>query len=220
MPQGKALTRILFLIYLALLGLFAYFASVVANFPGEIGVSTWIQSHGSPWLDSLMKAIAFSDESFIVLPIPLIIALGIYLKGWRSESILMVLGSVSGIIIMTLLKRIIARPRPMPELVEILEQASSYSFPSGNAMLYTVYLGILAYILITRLQTKRPKQIALTAFAIILVVLGYSRIYLGAHWLGDIVGGYAYGAAVVIAAIWIWQRLKAKISHDSKSSGL
>jgi membrane-associated phospholipid phosphatase len=90
-----------------------------------------------------------------------------------------------------LLKQIFLRPRPVFD--EPLLTATNYSFPSGHAMMSIIVYGLLAYFVL--LDISHPlKRIAVLVLTIVLVLaIGFSRIYLGVHYFSDVVGGFAVG---------------------------
>jgi membrane-associated phospholipid phosphatase len=71
---------------------------------------------------------------------------------------------------------------------------SGYSFPSGHSMAAFIAYGMLAYILIQMIPHRRSRQAAVSALTILVLLIGFSRMFLGAHWLSDVVGGFAAGA--------------------------
>lgn len=98
-----------------------------------------------------------------------------------------------------LLKDLFARPRPhfeRPLVVEI-----SYSFPSGQAMESLVVYGMLAYFGLLTLRSQRTRVVSLGGAAVLVALIGFSRLYLGAHYLSDVLGGFAAGSAWLSAAI-------------------
>ena len=52
----------------------------------------------------------------------------------------------------------------------------------------------------------RPLRVAQTAIMLALIGVGISRIYLGAHWLSDVIGAYIFSALVVVSVAWVWRR--------------
>ena len=204
------------LAFLIGLGVFAYFASVVGTFPGEVRASTWVQSLGTPWLDTVMKAVSSPGGLAIAGPIVLVASAGLYAKGWRSESILILASAGVGRLASFGLKEMVTRPRPPEDLVRVLQETDSYSFPSGHAMHYAVFLGTLAVILAIRMNPGPTLRAIQAMLLLALLAIGLSRIYLGMHWAGDVVGGYAFGAGVVIVAIWVWSRW-TRGRHESAS---
>lgn len=88
-----------------------------------------------------------------------------------------------------------------------MEQAEGYSFPSGHVLHYVVLLGTLAFILSRAMKPGAAQRLMFVATALALMIVGLSRIYLGVHWLGDVIAGYAFGALVVTLSVRAWQRL-------------
>jgi membrane-associated phospholipid phosphatase len=96
-----------------------------------------------------------------------------------------------GAVLNQLLKELFARPRPSfadPWLYE-----TSYSFPSGHAMLSLVVYGVLAYFAVLALQTWRARTAVVFGVALLVVLIGVSRMYLGAHYFSDVLAGFAAG---------------------------
>jgi undecaprenyl-diphosphatase len=77
------------------------------------------------------------------------------------------------------------------------EMITSYSFPSGHAMESVIMYGMLAYLGVLGLQSGRAR-IAITLGGMFLVLsIGFSRMYLGAHYFSDVIGGYAAGGVLL-----------------------
>jgi membrane-associated phospholipid phosphatase len=90
-----------------------------------------------------------------------------------------------------ILKALFARPRPFFEHPLLVE--GSYSFSSGHAMESLVAYGMLAYFAVLALRTWRWRVAAVFAAALLVVLIGLSRMYLGVHYLSDVAAGYAAG---------------------------
>lgn len=93
------------------------------------------------------------------------------------------------------LKLIIARPRPS---VEHLVEETSYSFPSGHAMISLAFYGLLIYIINRTNLDKRVKKISSVMLSLLITLIGFSRIYLGVHYLSDIIGGFLVSGIYLI----------------------
>ena len=91
--------------------------------------------------------------------------------------------------------------RPRPDL-EHLVQVESYSYPSGHAMVGMVLYFTAAYLLIEGIESKMAKWLFALLAAVILLLIGASRIILKVHYPSDVLGGYALG--FIWAAIWIF----------------
>ena len=83
--------------------------------------------------------------------------------------------------------------RPRPNL-------DPWGFPSAHVLTVVVLFGYLAYVIGTS-KTRRNLGVAL--WAAIVCTVAFSRMYLDAHWLSDVLGGFAIGLAYLLAAIWV-----------------
>ena len=198
LPTGIGVVLVL------VLGAFAYSASVIEHFPGEVSASLWVQSSRAPWLDTVMKVISLIAAA--MLPLSVVTAAVLYLRRWRKESLLIAANTVVGFVLVGVIKEAVARPRPPADLVQVIQGGVGYSFPSGSAMGSAVFLGTLMVILTMRMNPGMARTLMQGVVVVVVVASGLSRVYLGAHWLGDVVGGYAFGAGVVVGAVWLWRR--------------
>src|SRR5438093_4522290 len=89
------------------------------------------------------------------------------------------------------LKEYVKRARPP---YHEAAHTSGYSFPSGHSMAAFIAYGMLAYILIQLIPHRRSRRAAVGALTLLVLLIGLSRMFLGAHWLSDVVGGFAAGA--------------------------
>lgn len=106
------------------------------------------------------------------------------------------------------LKALFARERPF--FLEPLAIATNYSFPSGHAMAGIACYGLLAYILYLRVE-NRWMRIGILSFTFLLVILiGFSRLYLGVHFLSDVLAGFAAGALWLIVCLGLFYRLRPR----------
>jgi undecaprenyl-diphosphatase len=100
-----------------------------------------------------------------------------------------------------ILKNAFARERP--DILRLINE-TSYSFPSGHAM-NNAALYVMLTLLTIKYVKNKPKKIVLTVFYIFLpVVIGFSRLYLGVHYAGDILGGWLLGFLVALIVFYWW----------------
>lgn len=86
---------------------------------------------------------------------------------------------------------------------------NGYSFPSGHVNYYVIFFGLLAYFA-WQYQKENWSRYLLIASTLLIAFIGYSRYYLGAHWISDIVGGYVFGSLVLLFSLKIYQYILKK----------
>ncbi len=118
----------------------------------------------------------------------------VWKRAWRTAAYW--LGAIAGASALnTVVKVALHRARPG----ELLYTGSSaFSFPSGHSTVNIVLYGFLAFLIARELQPARRLAIAFAAASFVLLI-AFSRLYLGAHWFSDVVGGLAFGMAWIIA---------------------
>ena len=178
------------------------FAHYNDRFPGDLWLALEIQSVNGDFLTSIMQGISYIFDtagSFIIVAA---IALLVW---WRTNWREAVLVLTAGILAATssLFKAIIGRPRPSPDLVTVFSPPDTSSFPSGHSFFVAIVLGLSAYFAVTRLQNKVLRVSILSILIALVLLLGISRVYLGAHWPSDVIGGYFTGGVFLTALIWI-----------------
>lgn len=111
-----------------------------------------------------------------------------------------------------ILKELVARPRPGAPLYAFVE--TSYSFPSGHATFVVALYGFVLWMLYGTLPTAWRYFVAAMTTVIILVV-GFSRLYLGVHYPSDVLAGYALGGLFVFLGIRVAKYLERKLTSVS-----
>jgi membrane-associated phospholipid phosphatase len=144
--------------------------------------------------------------ALVLLPV----SLALRLRGRRILPLFLIVTTLGGWELNHLLKVFFSRARP--DLSLAVRQASGYSFPSGHAMMSVVAFGALAYALIRLTGNRRLHSLALALASCIVAAISLSRVYLGVHWLSDIVAGIAAGIvwlATTVGAYEVLRRLRA-----------
>ncbi|MGH9930880.1 MAG: phosphatase PAP2 family protein, partial [Pyrinomonadaceae bacterium] len=112
----------------------------------------------------------------------------------------------------TLLNRLLkyAFHRPRPFLSDPLLTITSYSFPSGHTMAATVLYGVIAAYLLTATPDWRRRALIIFSASFLILLVGFSRMYLGAHYLSDVLGAMAEGLAwlaLCLTAVYsVWRQ--------------
>jgi membrane protein DedA with SNARE-associated domain/membrane-associated phospholipid phosphatase len=161
----------------------------------DLAVFRFLQAVRTPFMDRLMIAATEMGSVGVMLPLVLVVALWLaWRRSWQTVICWIAVTAFAQVLVL-LLKFTLARQRPM----DLYAGVERFSFPSGHAVLSTVILGFLAFLL-GRGQVLPVRWLigAIATMGVILICL--SRIYLGAHWLSDVVGGISLGLAWIALA--------------------
>ena len=179
----------------------------------------WIHAHSPEWLDGPMRLATALGYYQVVLPLLAAAVLAFYLKGWRLSATLLLVSTVGGTLLTAVLKAVFERARP--ELFDSGYTAPFYSFPSGHATVAVGLYGTLTLILAYRLSGLARWAVA--AFGVTLVLLiGYSRLYLGVHYPTDVLAGYLAAPLWVIfvgVAYVAWLSIRGLRAAESRWKG-
>jgi len=149
----------------------------------------------------------FDSVPFAILILIILIVLLRYKQ--ITEATMMILCSGAGACIMKTAKHFIHRYRPtdIPLIVE-----TGYSFPSGHATMSTIFFLLIYYFFKDKFKDGRQRIIFLCANFVAIFLVSFSRVYLGVHWLSDVISGFLLGLFCATTTIYIYKIiLKRKI---------
>lgn len=172
----------------------------VGILPGDTEASKGFQSFDVPLLSGLMHFGDTAGSKIWLFSLLGLSAIGLLaFRRWRELSVLAM--AASFYTFSPLLKQLIQRPRPSLEGIDVLVTPVGYSFPSGHAMGSGLIIGGVTVVLVLLLRGKPTAQIAAATIGLaILSTIGASRVYLGAHWLSDVIAGYMLAALFLLVA--------------------
>jgi undecaprenyl-diphosphatase len=189
-------------------GLYALLAAAVAfsllarfyePFPGDVSLILWVQTWQHPVTTAFMKAVSLIGKSWLLIGMAGAAVAGLFAvhrrRGGRSSECLAAAGVLVILVLSPILQILVDRSRPPADLVGLNAPFGGLSFPSGHAYQSFVLFGFLIHlvtILIRRTWLRRSVQAFL---AFLILAIGISRVYLGAHWPSDILGAYLLGGS-------------------------
>jgi undecaprenyl-diphosphatase len=150
-------------------------------------VLLWIHRNAPEWLGGPMRLVTALGYYYVVVPLLAVAVYLFYRRGWRLSAVLLAVSTGGSIVLTTVLKGVFQRARP--ELFDSGYQASFYSFPSGHATVAVGFYGMLTVILAYRLEGLARWAVAVSGVLVVLMI-GFSRLYLGVHYPTDILAGY------------------------------
>jgi undecaprenyl-diphosphatase len=173
-------------------------------------VAVWLHRHATPALTAVMKCITVLGSGVWVAIVACLVGLVLAVRRWWYRLLELVLVVPGGALLNVLLKHVFRRPRPVFQQPLEHLAAGGYSFPSGHANAAMVMYGFLAFLLlahVVRVWRWRALVVLTTIFLIVLV--DFSRMYLGLHYLSDVLAANASGLtwlALVLTAVNTWKR--------------
>lgn len=222
---GYLLTRVLPALGLLLsLGLLAAAAALYlfAELAGEVregdtrqfdeSALAFVNRFASPPLTSFMRGVTYLGSNEFLIVAGACALLAFLLAGWRRAAAALALTMAGAAALNFLLKLAFQRERPSPFFDT--PPPESYSFPSGHALLSFCFYGVIAAALATRLEGRRPRALVWAAAALLVSLVGLSRLYLGVHYPSDVLAGYA-AAFVWVVAVASADRLMQARSRET-----
>jgi len=155
----------------------------------------------SPVLNQVMLFITYLGQPQIVIAGLAALTLLLLLMRRRYSLWAMLISVGLGEAFVWLAEQLLRRPRP--PLRSALTAAGGFSFPSGHSFVAVSFYGLLTYFLFRFVRGKLAKTAVVAAGVLLIVAIGFSRIYLGVHWPSDVLASYAAGAAWLTALITV-----------------
>lgn len=181
----------------------------------DVQFSAWLYANRSRPLTTALWLITSAHATWPVALATFAIGAGLWArrqKYWLAAVWVTVYG---GMLLNWMLKLIFLRARP--SFAEPFLTLTGYSFPSGHTMMATTLYGVLAAYLVSNSRSTGRRILLITLAGILIALVGFSRIYLGAHYLSDVLGAMAEGLAwlslCLPAVFWVWQRRQVGAHH-------
>jgi membrane-associated phospholipid phosphatase len=163
-----------------------------------------VHQHQASVLDVIMIMFTKIGTGPVLIGAIAAVAFWSYKRGRNSYILILAANTIIAMGVNPVLKQIFARARPT--LFEVIKRPDTFSFPSGHSMSAVVIYGALATVIIALRPTAKVP--VLIGAVILILGIGFSRVYLGAHWPMDVLAGWASGVPFLIATVHIVHRAK------------
>jgi membrane-associated phospholipid phosphatase len=200
---------IVWLLFFASFIIFIYVAFRIFYFKKDsfdFAVFDYLKQYVTPGMTAFMKFITFLGTHEFLIPANLVlISYFLFIKKHRWYSIKIPVVALGGVSLMFLLKFLFNRPRP---LMPLLEAAKGLSFPSGHALMSFSFYGLLIYLVWQNITTKWVRLISIVLLLLLILLIGFSRIYLRYHYASDVMAGFAMGIIWLVLSLWVTRRIE------------
>jgi membrane-associated phospholipid phosphatase len=151
--------------------------------------------HRVGWVTTSLKILTWLGSTAVLWPVVGIVALLLIMRSHRWRDAAFIAVALAGSVLLSdAVKGMVDRPRP-PASVRLVHVTGS-AYPSGHAI--DAMVAYVALALVLSVGRSRNVRASLFSSAVLVaLVVGWSRIYLGTHWLTDVLGGYALGGLLV-----------------------
>lgn len=170
----------------------------------DSNVAIFFANHNNIVLTNIFKFISFICSPKFMILVNVCLFIFVILKK-KCKLFLINVASIASVVVNNIIKIIIKRERPN---FLVLSNETSYSFPSGHSMISILFFGSIIY-LVNKYNIKYKKTITIL-LSIFIILVGLSRLYLGVHFLTDVIGGYLCGFIALIIIIMIFERVEKK----------
>jgi membrane-associated phospholipid phosphatase len=166
-------------------------------------VAGFVAAHRALALRAVMRAVSGvgGPAGMTVIAVAMGVLLGVAWRSWTPAMVLMV--TDAGVVGLTVVfKAVLGRARP--PLAQAVAAADGYGFPSGHAAAAAAVCGAAAWLCTIRMRSWRGRIAVWTAAAMVAALVGISRVYLGVHWMTDVIGGWAFGIMWLAVVVSGW----------------
>ena len=185
----------------------------------DVSVSDWLHARMAPPVTTAMTLISQLGSTIFVSCATLLIALLFLWRRQQYELVTLVVVVFGGVLLNILLKSAFHRHRP--SFNDPVVSLTGYRFPSGHTMAATVFYGVLAAFAFRNLRNWRWGVLAIIVALLLVLVIGFSRVYLGADYLSDVLAAIAEGVAwlaISLTAVETLRRRNIKDHRERKPS--
>lgn len=205
---------------LNLFGLYLFFKTVqdaitdkVFLLELDVFVNNFFFIHSQEWIRDFMLIFTnIFSPTFITGVSIVLIAYLIHKKNYYY-SLISIFSLGGGYVFTFIIKNIVTRIRPENAFISV----SGYSFPSGHAVAATIFFTLLIYFFIVKIKSMIIREILVVICVISMLLTAFSRVYLGVHWLSDVLAGIGFGLFWVTSIILLVKYVNIIVSLFKKA---
>jgi undecaprenyl-diphosphatase len=156
-----------------------------------------------PIVDSLAYFFTFLGNTLTLVVVAFIAAIFLFMRK-RTHAAVFEVVTLVGLPLNMALKGVVGRPRPDRDIVEVLLPTVGLSYPSGHAMASTMVYGFLAALFWIHAGPKKLRKWVTVLLALVPPLVSLSRVFVGAHFLSDVIGGMTAGIFCLVFLVKLY----------------
>jgi len=176
--------------------------------------SNWLHAQATSPLTKFLLVVTNLHSTLGVTVMTLAVCIYLWRRQLRHWVFTLVVTVYGGMILNFWLKNVFQRARP--HFDDPIVTLSSYSFPSGHTMMATVFYGALSAIIFSQVRDWRWRLLSLGVTLFMIALVGFSRIYLGVHYLSDVLGAIVEGAAWLALCLTALETARRRSSRQGR----
>lgn len=201
-------TLLSLVIFAALIGVLVFLirARVRKYKPIDVGIFDRLAPWVSPSMNRFMLFFTFLGTHKFLIPANLVVIFYFLFgrhQNWFSIRVLTI--ALSSLVLMFLLKYLFGRKRPLSPL---LKAAKGLSFPSGHAIMSVTFYGLIIHIIWSTTSIEWLRWLLAIALVLVILLIGYSRVYLRVHYASDVLSGFIIGFFWLCTSLWVLDHLE------------
>jgi undecaprenyl-diphosphatase len=159
----------------------------------DTSVASWLHAHATPTLTQVMLLVSHAHDPIFIDAYSLVVAIMLARRREWFWIVGLAAAAPGGLLLNGLIKRLFERARPSFD--DPLLTLTTFSFPSGHTAGAMLFYGTLSAYLLSRTHSPRVRNAWLALWLLMVIIVGFSRMYLGVHYLSDVLGGAAWSLA-------------------------
>ncbi len=165
----------------------------------DVHFARWLHDHSNPALVNVAEVVTYLGNTIFLLVLVTGLVVALLRRNRVNDALLIGFAFAGAELLNVVLKLAFHRPRPELAFVHL----ETYSFPSGHATAATAVYTLLAWLAVRRLRLWRLRLVVAFGTALVIATVDFTRLYLGVHYLSDVLAGTAAGLAWALAAILV-----------------
>ena len=164
-----------------------------------------------PWLNKLMILISAVLSPEVLFTVALVAAVYFFIKRKRYQASLIFMSTAGGLVLGAITKWLVNRPRPLGGLI----QETGLSFPSQHSLMALIFFSLVLFIFAEKIKNQWLRNLFIAGDIFLIILVGFSRIYLKVHWFSDALAGFALGLFWLTFLILVFRIIVSLIKRNN-----